>query len=190
MYEGTIYVRRNNVQCTIYVRRKKKRILTGALFHSLPCGEGEGGVSLAVVFLIVLLAADFPEVRVHRGLAVRSVLLRSECGLVSTDLHQILCAGCHGCTNGCKTVAFRYLICTCRCTAFVAVGVERVQTLAVRALGRSTAVGCHQIISVIVTVHLFRSFQCALDILNTCGAYFCFCHSRSAIGSHWSIPLR
>ena len=61
--------------------------------------------SLPLVFLIVLLAADFPEVRVHRGLAVRGVFLSSESGLVGTDLHQILCTGCYGCTNGCKTVA-------------------------------------------------------------------------------------
>ena len=45
---------------------------------------------------IIRVAADLPEVRLHRGLATGGVLLCDERLLVGVDLHQVFAAGSHG----------------------------------------------------------------------------------------------
>ena len=105
-------VRRNNVRCTIYVRRKKKRILTGALCLewtivrrvNRKSREAVNRTSfvhhtfvhrtlvhrlLAVVLGVIRLFLQFPEEGLHGLFAVRLILLSSESGLVGGDLHEV-----------------------------------------------------------------------------------------------------
>ena len=114
---------------------------------------------LAIVRLIVGDLLEAPEIRFHRFLAIRLILLGEEGLLVGGDLREIFrtCINCR--CDSSEAVAACHLVSRYRSRTLVAVGIEGVQTLAVGVLRRSTAVGCHQIITVIVTVLLFRSLS-------------------------------
>ena len=133
------------------------------------------------VLLVVGLSADHPQIRFHGLFAIGGVLLCEESRLVLGDVREVfLTLEDHrcDCTEAVADVDFfgRH-----RSAAFVAVRIERVQTLAVRVSRCCRTVRRHQIITVIVTVLFLRSFQCALDILYTRRAYFRFCHSLLAM---------
>ena len=139
--------------------------------------------TLALMLGVIRIAADLPEVGAHRLLAVSGVPLCEEGLLVGSDVHQVcftcLDSGCYCGEAGTSVKLFR-----CRQGGtFVAVCIKRVDALTVGVLRCCRTVSHHQIITVVVPVGLFRAFQCALDILYTRRANFCFCHSRSAIGS-------
>ena len=129
---------------------------------------------------VVRLALELPEERPHRALAIRVVLLSVERSLVGGHLAQILCTRAHCLRNGLEAVTNGQFVLRQRRVTLVAVAVESVDSLAVGVLGRRSAVRHHQIIAVVVTIDLFRSFHGALDVLNSGSAYFCFCHVASA----------
>lgn len=61
--------------------------------------------NLALVFRIVLVTAEFPQESVHRGLAVRGILLCCESSLVGRDLHEVFRTCCDSQTHCCETIA-------------------------------------------------------------------------------------
>ena len=130
--------------------------------------------------LVVLVTADFPIIGLEGLLAAREVLLGDEGLLVGSDLGEVAFTLLNHRRYGRETQTCCCLIRRDRRGTFVTVCIEGVDALTVGVLGRCTAVRHHHVVAVVVTVHFLRSFHCALDILDSCGAYFCFCHSRSA----------
>ena len=116
---------------------------------------------------IVSLFLQFPEEGFHGLFAIRLILLSCESGLVSGDLHEVFGTSCYCCCHRREAVTNTRLFGTQRSGAFVTLGAKRIDALTIGVRGCCFAVGCHQIITVVVTVLFLRSFQCARDRLDS-----------------------
>ena len=107
---------------------------------------------------IVRLFLQLPEVRLHGFYTARLILLSGERGLVSGDLHEVFGTSRYCCCHRREAVTNTRLVGTQRSAAFVTLGAKRINALTIGVRGCCLAVGCHQIITVIVTVLFLRSF--------------------------------
>ena len=92
----------------------------------------------------------------------------------------VLTLGYHR-SNGCETSASCELFGAGLRGALVAIRVKRVHALTIGVSTRCHAVRRYQIVSVTVTVLFLRSFHCARDRLDSCRAYFHYCHNSKKI---------
>ena len=145
---------------------------------------------LRSVLLIVLLAADVPVVRFHGLDTAGRVLLCEEGCLVGCDLHQVFAARTYHAAHFREARASCELFRLRHRRTLITICCEGVDALTVGVGRCGGAVSHHQVVAVLVTVFFLRSFKGALDVFDSSGTHSCFCHSRSAIGSQRSIPLR
>jgi len=130
------------------------------------------------VSIVVLCAADCPEVSPHGALAGGGVALCLEGLLVGGDLGEVALTRFHHRRHLGEAGAYGLLLGGEGRGALVGVRVAGVETLtAVGVLGRCRTVGSDEVVTVVVTVHFLGFEECALDVLDTCRADFCFCHS-------------
>ena len=132
---------------------------------------------LTVVRLVVLLAADFPQVRSHGALAGGEVLLGDEVQLVLRDLVQILPAGrYHRAYLGEPLADSQFF--GGRLGAALHFRTE-IQTVTSVALGSRYAVGCQQHLGAGVLTALARFCQSTRHMVDA-GRISYFCHTSSA----------
>ncbi len=134
-----------------------------------------------------LRVADHPQIRAHGFLAVRVVFLGIERCQVTGDLRQILLTCLH---RTCHCRETRTLCLFVRCDRggtfhFLA----EVQAVAIAAGGRRYAVRTKQHLRAAVLPVLTGFTQCAGYTIDT-GTPFYFCHSCSAMGTHWLSVTR
>ena len=132
--------------------------------------------SLACMLGVVLLAADLPKVRLHGFLTTGLILLRREVDLVRSDLREILLTSLHSSRYSGEACASIQLFGRQRSAAIVTVCFEGVDALTVGIRGCRGAVGGNEIVTVVVTILFFRSFQGAGDGFDTRRTYFHNCH--------------
>ena len=118
---------------------------------------------------------ETPEISLHGLFAIRLILLCCESGLVSRNLHEVFGTSRYCCCHRREAVTNTRLVGTQRSAAFVTLGAKRIDALTIGVRGCCFAVGCHQIITVVVTVLFLRSFQCARDRLDSRNAYCHYC---------------
>ena len=134
----------------------------------------EGLPLLPLMLRVILVAAHFPQIRLHGLFATGGVLLRLEVDLVLGDLHQVgltsLDSRCHGAE-------------ACACIEFV--GRERgaafhfltqVHAVTIRVLGCCYTVGTEQHLCARVLTVLARFAECAGYAVNT-GTPFYMSHN-------------
>ena len=136
---------------------------------------------------IISLFLQFPEVGFHGFYTIRLILLSCESGLVSGDLHEVFRTSGYCCCHRREAVTLSRLVGGYRSGALHFLAQEQAVTIRVGGSCRSVRAKQHLVAAVLRV--LTRLTQCAGHMINT-GTPFYFCHSRSAIGSHWSIPLR
>ena len=114
-------------------------------------------IALTVMFCVVLLTADLPQIRIEGLAATRKVLLGFEVLLVSRDRGKITLTRLDHLTYRSKTVACSQLILGGRRRALVCIRRLGIDALTVRVGGRSRTVRHDQVVTVLVTV-LFLGF--------------------------------
>ena len=125
---------------------------------------------------IIRLAADFPEVSLHGLLTTRLILLSREVDLILSDRVQIALTSLHSSCHGAEACASIQLVGRQRGATFVTVCFEGVDALTVGVRGCRSAVGGNEIVTVVVTILFFRSFQGSGDGFDTRRTYFHNCH--------------
>ena len=131
----------------------------------------------ALALSIVLVRADVPEV-LTEGLVARLLLGVERCG-VRGDRAQVLLTLLHGTTDSAEACACQGLVARYGSAACHALDATQIQTAAIRARGRSSAVGCQQHLLVTGVRRLLVDFrQCTTYGTDTrCPYYFCHCLS-------------
>ena len=132
------------------------------------------------MLLVVLCAADHPEVSTHGLLAVSKILLGNEGCLVGRDVRQVVSTLGNHRTNGCKTSTNLELLGGRLRGALVRFRSADVQTCAVRVGGRFLAVRTNQVSTTAVTVLDGGFGQATLNVIDT-GSVFNFSHSLLAM---------
>ena len=150
------------------LQKKSTRIYFG-------CSFPVSGCRLALC-RVVLLAANFPKVSTHGFLAVGKIFLRLEVSLILRHVHQVVLTLLDSSANGCEASLRVQLLGTERRGTFVTVCFEGVDALTVGVRGCRSAVGGNEIVTVVVTILFFRSFQGAGDGFDTRRTYFHNCH--------------
>ena len=135
---------------------------------------------LRAVLCVVLVAADFPQVRFPGFLAAGSVLLLLEGCLIIGQRREVLRAGLDRCLDVEETGAGQLLTHGDRSGALIHIRFADVQTRAVRTLGGCLAVRTDQVRSTGVTVFLFRLGKTTLHVVNT-GCILYFSHLDSCL---------
>ena len=139
--------------------------------------------------LIVGLTADLPQVGLEGFLAVGRILLCRKGSIVGLVGAHVLGTGSDCATDSRETCADSQFVRRDGCATLVGVLVLYVEALAFGIFGRCGTVRHDDVVAVRVTVLLDWSFDCALDVLNTTGANFCFTHIVFGNGSHGlSVP--
>ena len=135
---------------------------------------------------IIQIAFQLPEVGVHGTDTTCRVLLGEERSLVLRDLVQIVCTVPNSLAYGGETGSRLHLASRHRRAAlhFLA----EIQSVTIAAHRRCHAVRTQQHLLATVLTALRGLTQCAGYIVNS-GTPSYFCHSRSAIGSHWKGDL-
>ena len=159
------------------------------LMHSIRGGAIDGYRVRLTLRLIVGFTADLPQIGLEGFFAVRGILLCRERGVISLIGAHVLCTSCHGATYCRESCADSQFVSRDRRGALVGVLVLYVEALAFGIFGRCGTVRHDDVVAVRVSVFLDWSFDCALDVLDTTGANFCFTHIVFGNGSHGlSVP--
>ena len=144
-------------------------------------------LGLVAVLLVVLLTADVPVPCLHGLDTAGRVLLCEEGCLVGCDLHQVFAARTYGCCDfrearaSCELFRLRH-----RRTLYLAADIDAVTGVA---RGGRYAVRAQEHFLTVVMTGFGRFGECSGYAVDT-GTPVNFSHSRSAIGSQRSIPLR
>ena len=124
--------------------------------------------------LIVLLAADLPEVGLHGLFAAGGVLLCLERSQVGSDVAQVLTTGLdHCCYRGEAVTCPEFVLARSGGALYFS---AKVKTVAIAALSRLYAVGCQQHLGARMLAALARFTQCSGYMINT-GTPLYFCHN-------------
>ena len=137
---------------------------------------GDPVENLALMLGIIRLAANFPQVSLHGFFAAGRVLLCREVDLILSDQVQIALTSLHSSRYSGEACAYIQLVGRQRGGTFVTVCFEGVDALTVGVRGCRSAVGGNEIVTVVVTILFFRSFQGAGDGFDTRRTYFHNCH--------------
>ena len=138
---------------------------------------------------IVGFTAHLPHVGLEGLAATGEIFLRLEGCIVGLVGAHVLGANSYGTTDSRETSADSQLVRRDGSATLVGVLVLYVEALAFGIFGRCGTVRHDDVVAVRVTVLLDWSFDCALDVLNTTGANFCFTHIVFGNGSHGlSVP--
>ena len=140
------------------------------------CPPAGDPVENLTVLLIIFSTTNFPQVRLHGFLATGLILLRREVDLVRSDLREIFLTSLHSSCYSGEACASIELCGRERSGTLVTVCFEGVDALTVGVRGCRSAVGGNEIVTVVVTILFFRSFQGAGDGFDTRRTYFHNCH--------------
>ena len=136
------------------------------------------GLALA---LVILLTADFPQVRLHGLLAVGKILLREEVNLVLSDGHEVRRTLLHHRCHRAEAVTSLQLLGGERRGTCNGAQTAEIDTGTVFRLRCSLAVGCEDHLLVCCVRRLLVDFgQCTADGLD-CVSILYFCHSLLAM---------
>ena len=127
--------------------------------------------------IIVAVAFDFPEPFLEGLATTRLVLLSGEGSLILREGLEVLRTNSNGTGYGYEAVTDADFLLRDSGGTNVGVTLADVDTRAVRIRGSSFAVGTDQVITVVVTIALFRSCQGTFNVLDTRRVRY-FSHSK------------
>ena len=125
--------------------------------------------------LIIFVSTQVPQILIQR--LVAGVLLRFEVGDIRGDEAQILLARLNGCADGTETSASKRFVGADGSGTFVRVSGFGEDALTGCVGGWGRAVSHNQVVAMTMTVTFLGFEHCALDVLDACGTYSCFCHN-------------
>ena len=129
--------------------------------------------------LIIFVSTQVPQILIQR--LVAGVLLCLEVGDIGCYDAQVFLTLLHGCADGTETSAGERFVGADGSGTFVRVS----------GFGEDSLTGCvgcwcgavshDKVVAMTMTVTFLGFKHCALDVLDACGTYSCFCHDVSAL---------